>query len=132
MKVSECNLKKASCCKLADNCVEIAKIMKRKKERHVIVCDKKKPLGVISIIDIINKVVAMGKDAKKVKAKDIMNKPVYHIDSEKTVFDAYFFLAKKNLVSCPVVDKGDVIGVITMQELMTSIHTLRSKAQANA
>ena len=126
MEVKNCKLVKTISCNEADNCVKVARLMRDKKERHVIVCKGISPVGIISSVDLVNEVLAEGKDPRKLKAKNVMVCPVHILDSNDSIFKAYFEMVKKNIYSCPVVDKGRLIGSLTLHDALKS---MRSKEQ---
>ena len=80
-----------------------------------------KPVGIVSAVDIINKVVAAGKDPKKLKAKDIMTSPVYFCSADDAALKTFYDMSKKNILSCPVVENGRVIGTLTVQNVMAAV-----------
>ena len=120
MIVKNCKLEKVATCSEGDTIVAVAKKLKAGRQRHAIVLKNKSPAGIISAVDIVNKVVAMGKDAKKVKASAVMNK-VKCIDCNESVLRAYFAMAKSNFVSCPVIENKNYIGNLTMHEAVRYI-----------
>jgi len=127
MEIKNCRLSKAISCKEEDTCVAVAKLMRSNKERHIIVCKGTKPVGIISSVDLVNKVMAEGKDPKKVKAKQIMTSPVHTIDVNESAVKAYFDMAKRNIYSCPVVDDGKLIGNIALHETLRYMREQKEK-----
>ena len=79
MKIKDCDLRKVLDCDIGDSVINVAKKLKKNNERHIVVVDSGKPLGLISTTDICNRVVAESKDLNKTKAKDIMTSPVISI-----------------------------------------------------
>ena len=96
-----------------DNIIDVAKKIHKFQERRIFVINAKKfPVGIISLVDINDRVVAKGRDLKKTKAADVMTRPV------KLVFDITTPLeeAKKRMIRadnyyCPVVEKGKIKGL---------------------
>ena len=128
MEIRKCNLSEAHSCNEEDDCVTVAQIMRDKKERHIIVCKSMKPVGIISSVDLVNKVVAEGKDPKKMKAKEVMISPVHTLDADESVIKSYFDMAKMNIYSCPVVDKGKLIGNIALHETLRYMKEKKEKS----
>lgn len=127
MKIKECNLKKVISCDITDNAIDIAKKLRDNKERHIIVLEKQKPVGIISTTDINNKVVAENKDLKKTKAKDIMTSKILVKDINEEITPVYIEMIKENIFSCPVVCNGELKGSIDLKELMNSLVKLKAK-----
>ena len=75
--ISKCTLIEPFYCKEDDSVVEVAKKLRGTTIRQIFVVDEKTyPVGLISTTDINNRVVAEGKDPKKMKAKEIMSKTI--------------------------------------------------------
>ncbi len=129
MHVKNASLANALSCAKGSSVYEAAKSLKKARERHILVVDKHKPIGIISAVDIVSAVVAEGKDAKTVKVEDIMIAPVCSVNADDEIISAYFTMIGKNLFSCPVIEKDKLIGVLTLQEALKYIkeaHNARS------
>ena len=119
MKINECVMIEAFKCNEEDTVVEVAKKLKMITLRHIFVVDSKDyPTGIISVIDINNRVVAEGKDASKMKAKEIMSKVVDVAKAEEDVDGFFKKLMEKGHVMAPVVEGGKMTGVITINQLI--------------
>ena len=103
-----------------DSVIEVAKKLHEFQERRIYVINAKKmPMGIISIVDINDRVVAKGLDLKKTKAKDIMSYPLTLIlDINEDILNAAKKMAEKNNYYCPVVEKGVFKGVATYHLLI--------------
>ncbi len=97
-----------------------AKMMKDKKVGSLIVKDKNTN-GIITERDILYKITAEGKDAKKVKVKDIMSKPLITIDANASVKDAIALMSKHNIRRVVVVENNQIIGVVTQRVITGNI-----------
>jgi signal-transduction protein with cAMP-binding, CBS, and nucleotidyltransferase domain len=92
--------------------------MKKTSSRHIYVTKKGVPLGIISAIDIVNKVVAAGKSAKTTKVENIMNRPIYACMANDSIADAYLKIVKYNVALIPVINGNKIIGLLSSQEVM--------------
>ena len=126
MTVKECRLEKAAVCSEEDSIQNVAKKLKETGQRHVLVLKKQMPIGIISAVDIVNKIVVTGKNVKKTKAKEIMNK-VKCIHHDENVARAYFAMAKENFISCPVVENKKYIGNLNLHEAVRYIAEKNAK-----
>ena len=66
----------------------------------------------------------MEKDPKIMLVKELMQRNVYSIDVNSTVFDASVFMASKNIGSLPVVKRdgtldGILVGIINDRDIVT-------------
>jgi CBS domain-containing protein len=73
------------------------------------------PIGIVTERDIIFRVVAQNKGPFKVTLKDIMSSPIITIDSDKSAKDALAVLKQNGINRLPVVNKGNLIGLITTE-----------------
>jgi len=127
MKISSCKLHEVLSCDEETNIVEVAKKLRIKRERHLIVTDKGKPIGIISTTDISNRVVAEGKDPKKVKAKEVMTAKIISKDINEPITQAYIEMVRENLVSCPITEKGKLKGILDIREIMNVLSKSSAK-----
>jgi len=117
--LKECTLLEALQCKEEDTLVTVAKKLREYAVRYIYVMNAQEQLaGVISMSDINNRVAAEGKDPKLFKAKDIMTKNIKVYDDEMDEREAYKQCVQAKLTACPVVSKGKLVGVVTVQELL--------------
>lgn len=93
---------------------EAAKTIKGQKVGCVVVThDSKKLDGIITSKDIVKRVIAEGKDPKKVRLQDVMSKVVHSVSPETHVSEAVKMMARHDVRRLPVVDGGKLIGIIT-------------------
>ena len=101
---------------------EVAKLIRDNKVRHVYVVDNNKLVGVVGGLDINNKVVAEGKDPKKVSAKDIMNKAVF-VKNDQELEYAYAVMRNFNTFVCPIVNGNEeLIGYYKFADVCEAIN----------
>ncbi len=119
MQVKDCVLIEPFTCNEDENVVEVAKKLRTTTLRHIFVVNKEmQPTGIISVIDINNRVVAEAKDAKTLKAKDIMSKPVDIININDDVLTVSKTMMEKHRMMNPVVKDNKMVGIITLAELL--------------
>ncbi len=105
-------------CKETDSIVEVSRILRDTKTRHLVVVDnEQKPVGIISTVDINNRVVSEKKDTETTKAKDIMTKPISTVELTETYEVAYQRMVEKSTYSIPVVENGKLIGELDFNQL---------------
>lgn len=83
--------------------------------------------GIITKKDIVSKVIAEGKDPKKVKVKDIMSKPLVILTN--LALDLRYVakaMANSEVSTIAVFDKGDFYGYVTEACILDGVyHALR-------
>lgn len=118
IKTKDLTLERAHTVAPSATVIEIAKLLRDNKMRHVHVVGTKGPQGIVSITDINAKVVAEGKDPKKLTAKDIMTTPVHTVKHDEDARCAYYKMVEHGMLSLPVVEKNKVVGVLSINEAM--------------
>lgn len=109
-------------CKESDSVLEVSRIMRDTRKRHIIVVDSGlKPMGVISAFDINNRVVAEEKEPNNIKAEEIMTKPVEIIDVNSTYEQACEKMIDRELHTIPVTKEGKLIGILDLGLLFKKV-----------
>ena len=124
MKVKDCNIRdEYSTCDVDESAAEIARKMKENKTiNHVIVLEDDEPRGVVSIRDIIEKIVADGKNPENVKSSDIMSSPVVVLEEEDDLKEAVSIMTKNNFLSIPVVSsENKMLGVVSIYDVIAKL-----------
>ncbi len=89
------------------NVIDAAKLLKDSHLRHIAVLDNGENIvGIVASTDIINRVVAEGKDYKKVIVRDVMTKNPFVVKEDEELLDVYLNMIKRNLQNVPVVLQG--------------------------
>ncbi len=121
--IKDCEILPVLTVKLEDDCVTVAKRLHDFQERRIFVLNEKKfPVGIISIVDINDRLVARGKDPKKTTAKDIMTYPVnIVVDLNDSADEVLKKMVQKDNYYIPVTDKGVIKGLITYANIMKKL-----------
>jgi CBS domain-containing protein len=98
--------------------LDAAKIMKKRNMGNVLIAEKKQAIGILTESDILKKIVAEGKNAKDVLVKDVMSTPVIVIEPYITLEEAMKIMSKCNVRRLPVIEKGELIGIITQKDII--------------
>ena len=92
---------------------EAAKIMVDRRVGSIIVVKDKNPIGIITETDINKKIVAVGKDPKKLKVEEIMSSPIAFSEPNEDITLAVERMKKHRIKRIPVVDNGKIVGIVT-------------------
>ncbi len=84
----------------------------------VVITSEGKPVGIITERDIALKVLLKNRRASEVKAKEVMSSPLVTLESEASVEEACKLAAKKRIKRLPVVEKGLLIGIVSIRDLL--------------
>jgi CBS domain-containing protein len=85
----------------------------------VVITSEGKPAGIITERDIALKVLMKDRRASEVKAKEIMAFPLVTIEAETSVDEACKLAARKRIKRLPVVEKGMLVGIVSIRDLLT-------------
>lgn len=75
-------------------------------------------LGIVLLSDIVKKVLARDRAPERVNIYEIMSKPVIPLDPEMDVRYCARMFERFGLSSAPVVDGGNVLGIVSYKELV--------------
>lgn len=84
----------------------------------IIVTQGKKPVGIITERDILEKIVEPCMEPTAIKAKEIMSSPVMFTSPEVSIEDAARLMAAKKIKKLAIAENGKLIGIITSMDLM--------------
>ena len=97
---------------------EAAQFMHDQHVGSLIVKEGGKPVGIVTERDFTRKVLVKGLDQNTAQVKDIMTSPFHSIDCHESVIDANKLMAKKKVRHLVVTDQDDVVGVLSVKDLV--------------
>jgi len=101
------------------NLLECARIMVRKRSSSLLLIKDKLLKGFISTEDILWAIVKKSKeDLSKIKASDISPRKIVTIQPDATIDEAVSRIKRFKFHRLPVVKNGEVIGLITMRDIL--------------
>ena len=79
--------------------------------------------GIVTYADIVDKVLAYGFDPAEVRVDEIMTKPLIVVNPSLRVEMIARLFAQNNIGHAPVVEHDQVIGMVSMTDLITEVIT---------
>lgn len=102
--------------------LEVAKRMVKEQISCVVVSDDKKPVGIVTERDLIDRVIVHKRDIEETKMEDIMTHPVMTITPDDEIVPVGESMKKKHVRRFPVVnDKGELVGLVTETDVLEGI-----------
>ncbi len=96
-------------------------LMAEKEIGALVVIEDEQLAGVISERDYARQVVLKGRSSETTRVKDIMTKRVVYASPGLVVEDCLALMTEKRIRHLPIVDDKQILGVISMGDLVKSI-----------
>jgi len=75
--------------------------------------------GIITSIDICDKIVAQKRNPREVKVRDLMNSPLVTVPADMLISDCAVLMKEKRIHHLPVVDaKGAIMGMVSATDFL--------------
>ena len=91
----------------------------------LIVVEKEKPIGIMTERDILKRVIPKAKDTGKIKVSKVMSKPLLAGKPEMDISKAVEIMFKQKIKKLPVVERGHLVGLVTLTDLIRSPNIMR-------
>ncbi|MBC7120153.1 MAG: CBS domain-containing protein [Candidatus Methanosuratus sp.] len=99
---------------------EVAIAMSGKSIGSVVITKDGHPSGIITEKDLVERVIARGRDPERTLARDIMSSPVSVIDPKIDVMEAARKMAKLGVRRLVAIDKGKMVGIVTSRDILST------------
>ncbi|WP_456420467.1 CBS domain-containing protein [Thermococcus sp.] len=126
MTVGQVVKRKAVIVKPEDTIERVARILSRHKVGSAVVVEDEEIVGVITDRDILDKVVAKGRDPKTVKVREVMTKNPITIEDDYDISDAIDKMMEKGIRRLLVTRLGKPLGFVTAADLLAALNTMNS------
>ena len=97
---------------------DIANQMKTAKVGSIIILKENSPVGIITEQDVVRKVVAEKNNPKETIVEDIADENLISIESTRDLYDAMVLMGNSEIKHLPVIDEGELVGIITGKDIM--------------
>ncbi|NCT09569.1 MAG: CBS domain-containing protein [Flavobacteriia bacterium] len=118
---------------LNDQLEDAKKIFKENTIRHIPIVKNKEIIGMLSYADILKvSFPDLSNDEKSIETyvydmftiEQVMTKNLYLVSADSTVKDIVELLTTKEFHALPVVQDGELVGIVTTKDLMSFLLTL--------
>ena len=97
----------------------IIKHMELSRIGGVVITKEGKSVGITVDYDIAAKVILKDRSPDEVKAKEIMSSPLITVGSDTSVEEACGLMAMKGIRRLPVIEDGELVGIISIRNILT-------------
>jgi len=119
-RLSEIMTTTVETCLPTETAKQIARRLAEKKVGSMLVTDgSRKPLGIITERDLVSKVLAPeNADSRTLTAQEIMSSHPYAMSPATYMYEALAYMTGHRIKHLPVVDRGEVVGIVTLRDIM--------------
>ena len=97
------------------------KAMAEKNVGALVVLDRDTVVGIVSERDYARKVILHGRSSKEIHVSEIMSTEVYYVRPEQNIQECMALMTENRLRHLPVMDRGKLIGLISIGDLVKNI-----------
>jgi CBS domain-containing protein len=92
---------------------EAGQLFLRPEVRNVLVCESGRLTGIVTRKTLVREVVATGSDPSATLLRDIAEEPLFTIDADAELEEAFRELEERDFERVPVVEDGRLVGVLS-------------------
>jgi CBS domain-containing protein len=92
---------------------EAGQLFLRPEVRNVLVCESGRLTGIVTRKTLVREVVATGSDPRATLLRDIAEEPLFTIDADAELDEAFRELEERDFERVPVVEDGRLVGVLS-------------------
>jgi len=96
---------------------EAAEIMNKFEIGCLIAVRRSKTMGILTERDLLKRVVAEGRDASKIKVKDVMTSPLVVAEPDMDLGEAVKLMFQMKIKKLPVVDGKKLVGLVSLTDI---------------
>ena len=110
----------------SDSIKETTKKLYLNKIGSAIVIENNKPVGIVTVRDIVNSVGAF-ENTLNSTVKEIMSQPLIHVHPDESIIDVAEIMASKKIHKLPVIIGDEVLGIISASDLVVLFTMLKKE-----
>lgn len=99
---------------------DVADLMKAKAAGSVVVLEGGKAAGIVTDRDLLERVIAEGKDGST-RAADVMSKPLRAVGPEDRLERVIGVMAERGIRRVPVVRNGELVGIVSLDDVLVEL-----------
>jgi CBS domain-containing protein len=107
--------------------IETVQTMIRNNIGAVLVVANSRPVGIFTERDVLKRIVGAGRDPNRTKVVEVMTNNVAVLDPDTTIQQAMAVCTEKRLRHLPVMQKNEILGLVSAGDLTRRIADQRAK-----
>lgn len=124
IKIKDIMVKDVITVELRESVKTAVGLMKKNEIGCLIVVEDGKPIGIVTERDMLNRVLMLGKNPEKTKVHNVMTRSLVSGKLDMEIIEAARLMFKRGIKKLPVVDRGRLIGLVTLTDLVYSQEVL--------
>lgn len=96
--------------------IDAARKMKHAGRGCLIIANKGTPVGILTERDLVQRVMAEGKDPEVTKVSQVMSRPLISVSRDALVVDAARIMWNNKIRRLPVIDGTVLMGIVTVTD----------------
>jgi CBS domain-containing protein len=100
---------------------EAINLMADKRIGALVVLEDGQIVGIVTERDYARKIALKSRASRKTPVRDIMSTSVIHVSPQHTSEDCMVLMARNHLRHLPVIDRGKLVGMISIRDLVNEI-----------
>jgi len=100
---------------------EAANLMTKKGVGSIVVTREGSPVGIVTERDMVERVVAKGLEASKLRIEEIMSKPLITTKSDMPIIEAIRMMQKEKIRRLLIVENKKLVGIVTQRDLLRAL-----------
>ena len=99
---------------------DAAKYMGKKNITSLLIKEKQEYVGIITLTDLVKRLVAKGLDPKSTKLFSLMSKPLISMGHHMPLREGNDVMFAKNIKHLAVTKEGNIVGIITTKDMISA------------
>jgi CBS domain-containing protein len=100
---------------------EAARIMAERHIGAVLVTVNGRLEGIFTERDVLNRVVALGRDPDTLRISEVMTRNPDTVGPDATALDTLILMQTKGYRHLPVLDDGELVGIVSVRDLFSAV-----------
>lgn len=101
--------------------IEALELMAEKNIGAIMILENEQLIGIFSERDYARRGILQGRKAKSTPLSEVMTPGVFTVSPDQTITDCMELMSKKHIRHLPVVQRGKVLGLLSIGDIVTEI-----------